>query len=99
MIAAAREGHPELSVRRLCALLGVNRAWYYAQQREDLSALAEAMRLRDAVERLALDFDRLDPATGIAGCRRRTSAGDGDFRGKRRSSATAGTATTSASCG
>jgi transposase InsO family protein len=36
MIAAARAAHPALSVRRLCALLGVNRAWYYQQQREGL---------------------------------------------------------------
>ena len=56
MIAIAQAAHPELSARRLCALLGVSRAWYYAQQRADTSALAEAMRLRDAIERLALDF-------------------------------------------
>ena len=56
MIAAARAAHPELSVRRLCALLGVNRAWYYQQQREDLAAAAEETRLRDAIERLVLAF-------------------------------------------
>ena len=38
MIAAAREAYPELSVRRLCALLGVSRAWYYGHQRADLAA-------------------------------------------------------------
>ncbi len=56
MIAAARLDHPEVSVRRLCALLGVNRAWYYAQQREDLAAREGATRLRDAIERLVLTF-------------------------------------------
>ncbi len=56
MIAVARAAHPELSTRRLCALLGISRAWYYAQQGEDLAALAEATRLRDAIERLVLDF-------------------------------------------
>lgn len=56
MIAAAREGYPELSVRRLCTLLGVNRAWYYAQQRDESAARAEATRLRDAIERLVLAF-------------------------------------------
>jgi transposase InsO family protein len=56
MIAVARAAYPDLSARRLCALLGVSRGWYYAQQREDLPALAEAMRLRDAIERLVLAF-------------------------------------------
>jgi hypothetical protein len=56
MIAAAREAHPELSIRRLCALLGVKRAWYYQQQREDLAAREEETRLRDAIERLVLAF-------------------------------------------
>ncbi len=56
MIAAARAAHPELSVRRLCGLLGVNRAWYYQQQREDLAVAAEATRLRDTIERLVLAF-------------------------------------------
>jgi len=56
MIASAQAAHPELPLRRLCALFGINRAWYYAQRREDLAALAEAMRLRDAIERLVLAF-------------------------------------------
>jgi putative transposase len=56
MIAAARAAHPELSVRRLCALLGVNRAWYYARQHEELAARGEETRLRDAIERLVLAF-------------------------------------------
>ncbi len=56
MIAIAQAAHPELSVRRLCALLGLSRAWYSAQRSEDSSALAEATRLRDAIERLVLAF-------------------------------------------
>ncbi len=56
MIAIAQAAYPELSLRRLCALLGINRAWYYAQRREDLAARAEATRLRDAIERLVLAF-------------------------------------------
>lgn len=56
MIAAAREAHPDLSIRRLCALLGINRAWYYRQQREDLAAAEGETRLRDAIERLVLAF-------------------------------------------
>ncbi len=56
MIAAARQDHPDLSVRRLCALLGVSRAWYYGHQRADLAAAEEATHLRDAIERLVLAF-------------------------------------------
>lgn len=56
MIAIVQAAHPELSLRSLCALLGINRAWYYAQRREDLAARAEATRLRDAIERLVLAF-------------------------------------------
>ncbi len=53
VIAAA----PSLSVRQLCALLDVNRAWYYAHpvagsDDED----GEAVRLRDAIEQIVLDF-------------------------------------------
>ncbi len=54
MIATAQADCPQLSLRRLCALLGVSRAWYYARQQEDLAAQAEATRLRDAIERLVL---------------------------------------------
>jgi len=56
MIAAAREGHPTRSVRRRCTLRGVNRAWYYAPQRDALAAREEETRLRDAIERLVLAF-------------------------------------------
>ena len=55
MIAQARQMHPELPVRQLCALLGASRSWYYGRP----PALAQAERdvaLRDAIERLVLDF-------------------------------------------
>ena len=55
MIAQARQRHPDLPVRQLCALLGVSRSWYYGRP----LALARAERdvaLRDAIERLVLDF-------------------------------------------
>ena len=29
MIRAAHAAHPELSIRRLCDLVGVGRTWYY----------------------------------------------------------------------
>jgi transposase InsO family protein len=56
MIATAQDDYPQLSLRQLCVLLDVNRAWYYARQQEDRAAQAEATRLRDAIERLTLAF-------------------------------------------
>lgn len=57
MIAEAVATAPSLSVRHLCALLDVNRAWYYVRpivaRDEDEN---EAVRLRDAIERIVLDF-------------------------------------------
>ncbi len=57
MIVEAVDAAPSLSVRQLCALLDVNRAWYYAHpvaaSGEDEE---EAVRLRDAIERIVLDF-------------------------------------------
>jgi hypothetical protein len=44
-----------LSVRRLCALLGAGRTWYYTHPTAaELAARDTA--LRDAVERLVLEF-------------------------------------------
>ncbi len=57
MITEAVATAPSLSVRHLCALLDVNRAWYYARpivEREDDDG--EAIRVRDAIERIVLDF-------------------------------------------
>lgn len=57
MITEAVATAPSLSVRHLCALLDVNRAWYYARpivEREDDET--EAVRLRDAIERIVLAF-------------------------------------------
>lgn len=55
MIAQLQEQFPRLSLRHLCRLLGVSRSWYYAHPSAD--ALAERdLDLRDAVERVTLDF-------------------------------------------
>ncbi|MGI8689190.1 MAG: IS3 family transposase [Thermomicrobiales bacterium] len=57
MITEAVATAPSLSVRHLCALLDVNRAWYYARpivEREEDET--EAVRLRDAIERIVLAF-------------------------------------------
>jgi putative transposase len=57
VIAETVTAHPALSVRHLCALLDVNRAWYYA--RPIIATEAddpEIIRLRDAIERIVLAF-------------------------------------------
>jgi putative transposase len=53
ILAATAAG---LSVRQLCTLFGVNRAWYYAHR----AAAADDpdVELRAAIERLALEFPR-----------------------------------------
>ena len=55
MIARAQHDHPQLSLRRLCTLLGVGRSWYHecvgrpAQVERDVA-------LRDAIEQIVLEF-------------------------------------------
>ncbi len=57
MIAEAVAAPSSLSVRHLCALLDVNRAWYYARPVSETDADdTEAIRLRDAIERIVLAF-------------------------------------------
>lgn len=46
---------PALSARRLCALLGISRSWWY-DRRQPREADAAAIALRDAIERIVLDF-------------------------------------------
>ena len=55
MIAAMHAAHPELSIRRLCALAGAGRTWYYARPAPEEVA-ARDTALRDAIERLVLEF-------------------------------------------
>jgi putative transposase len=54
---ACQEKQP-LSIRHLCELLQVNRGWYYAKQHVlvEPSKRAEEVALRDAIERIILDF-------------------------------------------
>ena len=55
MIAAALEECRQLSVRSLCELVGVDRSWYY--QKPTAAEKAEAdVELRDAIERITLEF-------------------------------------------
>jgi putative transposase len=46
---------PQASRRQLCELLGVSRSWWYAREQRP-RADAEAVALRDAIERIVLDF-------------------------------------------
>ncbi|HZU01909.1 MAG TPA: IS3 family transposase [Ktedonobacteraceae bacterium] len=54
---ACQEKQP-LSIRHLCELLQVNRAWYYARQHISVEPAkrAEEVALRDAIEQIILDF-------------------------------------------
>jgi putative transposase len=55
MIAAMHEAYPALSIRRLCALVGAGRTWYYTHPSPEAVAARDAA-LRDAIERLVLEF-------------------------------------------
>lgn len=46
---------PHLPIRQLCALFGVSRSWWYARP-APLEPSGEDLALRDAIERLVLDF-------------------------------------------
>jgi transposase InsO family protein len=54
-MAEFQEAYPDLSVRRLCTLLGISRSWWY-EQTPVQEADAAAVALRDAVERIVLEF-------------------------------------------
>lgn len=57
MIAQAKREHPNASLRWLCQMFGVNRSWYLHPCRSGSAAsLEEDTRLRDAIERICLDF-------------------------------------------
>jgi len=55
MIATMHAAYPDLSVRRLCALVGVSRSWWYAHPSPAATA-ARDTALRDAIERIVLAF-------------------------------------------
>ena len=60
MIAAHRREDPGASVRRMCQALGVSRSWLYEKPAAAAEPAEEDTRLRDAVERLCLDFPGYD---------------------------------------
>lgn len=55
MIAVAHRESPDVSLRRLCALFGVGRTWFYTRP-DAATVAARDTALREAVERVALDF-------------------------------------------
>lgn len=55
MILAIHQAHPELSLQRLCLLLGVSRSWLY-ERRQQPQPDVDELTLRDAIEAITLDF-------------------------------------------
>jgi putative transposase len=49
-----QQAYPQVSVRHLCAWLGVSRSWYYAS--EAAEPKEQDVALRDAIEQLVLEF-------------------------------------------
>ena len=55
MITVIHAAHPELSIRRLCALFGVGRTWYSTHPSPDATATRD-VALRAAIEEVVLAF-------------------------------------------
>ena len=71
MIEQVREEHPEMSIERLCELMSVSRSWYY--ERPSAANKAKDVELRDAIERIVLEF----PGYGYRRVIRRPSGAKG----------------------
>jgi transposase InsO family protein len=55
VIARIKEEHPELSIERLCELMGISRSWYYEHPSAEQKARKDVV-LRDAIEQIVLEF-------------------------------------------
>ena len=55
MIEQVHDEHPEMSIERLCELMGVSRSWYYKRPCAEEKAHKD-VALRDAIERIVLEF-------------------------------------------
>jgi putative transposase len=55
VIEQAHQEHPEVSIERLCGLMGVSRSWYYERPSAEKKAHKD-LDLRDAIERIVLEF-------------------------------------------
>lgn len=56
MIAQLKESHPEVSERSLCRLFSVSRSWYYQKPSAFEQKVGKDLDLRDAIERIVLEF-------------------------------------------
>jgi len=56
VIEQIREEHPEISIERLCSLMGVGRSWYYERPSCAGEKVYKDVALRDAIERIVLEF-------------------------------------------
>ncbi len=56
MIEQVREEHPEMSIESLCGLMGLSRSWYYARPMAAERKARKDVELRDAIERIVLEF-------------------------------------------
>ena len=55
MIEQVKEEHSQMSIEKLCELMSVSRSWYYERPTPGEKA-AEDVQLRDAIERIVLEF-------------------------------------------
>jgi len=55
VIEQVHDEHPEMSIERLCELMGVSRSWYYKRPSAEEKAHKD-VALRDAIERIVLEF-------------------------------------------
>ena len=55
MIEESAIGHPQMALSSLCKLFSVNRSWYYEKRGSKEKAIEE-VALRDAIERIVLEF-------------------------------------------
>ena len=55
VIERVREEHPRMPIEKLCSLMGVSRSWYYARPSATEKAKKD-VQLRDAIERIVLEF-------------------------------------------
>jgi hypothetical protein len=56
MIEEATVEYPEVALKELCELFGVSRSWYYEKPKADKQRAREDVALRDAIERIILEF-------------------------------------------
>jgi putative transposase len=56
MIASLKESHPEVSERSLCRMFSVSRSWYYEKPMATEQKTQKDLDLRDAIERIVLEF-------------------------------------------